>query len=337
MSKNISFINEGQKQYKANLHCHSTRSDGKKTREELVTMYKERGYSILCISDHEAPRDHSDLTTDDFLMLTGYEAYIRPSKICMFDPYKPEIHLNLFAKDPHNVNIIGYNPAYCKYISLMESMKLPHPDKLWNRKFTVDYIQQFIDSAVANGYLVSLNHPCWSMQSTEDVLKLKNYFSVEIFNYASMLESGYAENMPVYDAILRSGRYPYIHGGDDNHNHSPLDNPMSDSFGAWTMIMAEELNYASVIEALEKGKFYASTGPTINMLEINHGKAYIKTSDVKRITMHMTPKFTKVNMAEKGMKVNEASFTIPKKAKYVYFSAIDDDGTRAYTHAIKVK
>ena len=31
-------------------------------------------------------------------MLTGYEAYIRPSSNCQLDIYGPEIHLNLLAR-----------------------------------------------------------------------------------------------------------------------------------------------------------------------------------------------------------------------------------------------
>ena len=54
------------KQYKANLHSHTTLSDGKRSPEELVSEYKKRGYSVLAITDHEAPYDHSDLTTPDF-------------------------------------------------------------------------------------------------------------------------------------------------------------------------------------------------------------------------------------------------------------------------------
>lgn len=330
------FIAPGQTQYKANLHSHSVRSDGHTTPEESVKRHKEHGYSILAITDHEAPYDHSALTTDDFLLITGYEAYIRPSKICKGNHYKPEIHLNLIAKEPDNVNLIGYNPVCCKYINIIEQMKLPHPDKLWNRKFTVEYIQKFIDSAVRNGYLVSLNHPCWSMQATEELLQLKNYYSVEIFNYASMLVSGYAENMPVYDAILRSGNMVYCHGSDDNHNEYPLDHPLSDSFGAWTMIMADKLDYPSVIKALENGNFYASTGPEIKVLGREGNKFHIETSDVRRITMHVTPKLSRVEMALKGQTVNSADFKIPAGAPYVYFSAIAEDGTRAYTHAFKV-
>lgn len=334
---NTIWIAKGQKQYKANLHSHSTLSDGKKTPAELVKMYKDKGYSILCISDHEYPCSHNELTTDDFLLVTGYEAYIRPSKLCIKNNYKPEIHLNLIAREKDNINFIGYNPVYCKYISLLAASKRPHPDRLWNRSFTVEYIQKFIDSAVKNGYMVSVNHPCWSMQDYSDVMKLKNYYSMEVFNYGSMLINGYNDNMLLYDAILRSGNMIYCHGSDDNHNYNEEGDPFCDSFGAWTMVMADDLSYESVIDALEKGKFYASTGPTINRLEIVDGKAVIETSDAYRITMHVTPKESRVKMLGKGQTVNYAEFEIPRKAPYVYFTVIAEDGTRAYTHAFKVK
>ena len=39
--------------YKANLHAHSTQSDGRQTPEELKARYKENGYSIFALSDHD--------------------------------------------------------------------------------------------------------------------------------------------------------------------------------------------------------------------------------------------------------------------------------------------
>ncbi len=74
------FISKDKKQFKANLHCHSTASDGKLTPEELKYAYKKEGYSILAITDHCYPHPHNELTDSDFLLLTGYEAYIRPDK-----------------------------------------------------------------------------------------------------------------------------------------------------------------------------------------------------------------------------------------------------------------
>ncbi len=72
----IYLISPDKKQYKANLHCHSVLSDGHKTPAELKDMYKAHGYDILCITDHERPTDHTDMSEKDFLMLTGYEAYV---------------------------------------------------------------------------------------------------------------------------------------------------------------------------------------------------------------------------------------------------------------------
>ena len=37
--------------FKANLHCHSTKSDGKMTVEELKEHYMADGYSIIAFTD----------------------------------------------------------------------------------------------------------------------------------------------------------------------------------------------------------------------------------------------------------------------------------------------
>jgi histidinol phosphatase-like PHP family hydrolase len=67
----IDLISSNKKQYKANLHCHSVLSDGRRTPEELKSMYKAQGYNILAITDHERPMQHQALSEKDFIMLTG--------------------------------------------------------------------------------------------------------------------------------------------------------------------------------------------------------------------------------------------------------------------------
>ena len=333
------FISKNQKQYKANLHSHSTLSDGKLTPEELVKFYEKEGYSILAITDHEYPCVHKNLSSDKFLLITGYEAYIRPSKICLYDKYSAEIHLNLIAKNPDNAGIVAYDPLYCKYMPLPKALMVPHYGEIGSRKFSVPYIQSFINEANKAGYLVSLNHPCWSMQETAQLEHLDGLWSCEVFNTGSMVTSDYAENMPVYDFLLRHGKKIFCHGADDNHNKKPFGDLMCDSFKAWTMVMAESLSYTDVIAALEAGKFYASTGPQITHLEIKKGlknTVHIECTPASRITMHMTPKFTKVVYDSDGKNVVEADFKIPDDAPYVYFSvtgAPEAGGGKAYTHA----
>ena len=81
--------------YKANLHTHSTVSDGKLTPEQLRSAYKEKGYSILAITDHSVMVEHQHLSQPDFLMITGVEIDVMesfvPGQIC-----------------PHNIFTGGY-------------------------------------------------------------------------------------------------------------------------------------------------------------------------------------------------------------------------------------
>lgn len=329
----MEFISRSDRQFRANLHAHTTLSDGCMTPEASVEAYRNRGYQILALTDHEAPYDHTDLSQKDFLLLTAYEAYIRPSAQCKLDRFGPEIHLNLYAREPHNLTYIGYDPNFCKYLPMDYAQSLPKGEDLGPRLYDPAYIQRFIDSAVSNGYLVSYNHPCWSMENPADVLNLNNCFSMEVFNTGSMMINGFEQNMALYDAMLRRGKFWYCHGADDNHNTVPLEDPLSDSFGAWTMIIAPELTYEAVMDALERGRFYATTGPRIDELTIEQGRAVLKCSEAIRVIAHFSPKYCKNVYHADGSTLTCAEFDIPEEVSYVYFTVIDRAGNRAHTHA----
>ena len=59
--------------YKANLHCHSVCSDGMFTPEELKTVYKGMGYSVLAITDHDILVAHDYLNDEEFITLHGFK------------------------------------------------------------------------------------------------------------------------------------------------------------------------------------------------------------------------------------------------------------------------
>lgn len=52
--------------YKANLHMHTTISDGVLTPQEVKRLYVNEGYSIVAFSDHEVMVPHNYLTDDNF-------------------------------------------------------------------------------------------------------------------------------------------------------------------------------------------------------------------------------------------------------------------------------
>lgn len=62
--------------YKANLHCHSTISDGSLTPEEIKKIYSDKGYSVVAYTDHDILLDKQHLTDKNFLALNGFEVEI---------------------------------------------------------------------------------------------------------------------------------------------------------------------------------------------------------------------------------------------------------------------
>ena len=62
--------------YKANLHCHTTLSDGSLTPLEVRELYRKNGYSVVAFTDHEVLVPHPELRTPDFLPLNGVEVSI---------------------------------------------------------------------------------------------------------------------------------------------------------------------------------------------------------------------------------------------------------------------
>ncbi len=320
----ITLLSADRKQYKANLHCHSTLSDGRLTPAELKAAYKANGYSVLAITDHERSWDHSAMTEDDFLMLTGYEMYIRPDKRGRYDAFEPEIHMNLFARDPHNVGMIAFDNEYSHYISDEEKALLPKIGKCeLPRRYQVGYINRVIADAKANGYIVGYNHPYWSMESMEQILGYEGFFSMEMCNFSSYVSNELEYNGQIYDMLLRAGKRLAVNSSDDNHNKHPFGDPLCDSFGGFTYILADRLDYPTVFAALEAGEFYSSMGPQIHSVTVEGDTAHIVTGPVDRITMYNGGKAPLKVCAPVGEKITEAAFKISPLAPYIRFSALD--------------
>ncbi len=331
--KTVAILLDGKKkQFKANLHCHSTLSDGRLSPEALKDAYKSRGYDILAITDHCRPYDHSDLSEKDFLLLTGYEAYIRTTR-GRVDAFAPEIHMNLIAKEPHNLRYICYNQGYCKYVPIEEHAGLLRVGSERPREYTTEYINEFIKIAVDNGYLVTYNHPFWSMESEERILSYKGYFSVELYNTSSSVINHLENGEMLYDTLLRHGIRVGCHGGDDNHNTVPFDSPDNDSFGGHTVILSDELEYGKIIQALEEGACYASTGPRIYEISLKDGGAgrfvHVECSAARSVYLFFGSKGVKHVSALPGEALTSADFPLPRGARFIRISVCDEAGYTA--------
>ena len=321
-------ISPKKKQYKANLHCHSVLSDGAKTPEELKQMYKNEGYSILAITDHERPMNHSSLSDEDFIMLTGYEGYIRENPDAKHNKFQKEIHLNLFAKEQNNESIICFNENYCKYAKRDNAIaELHRVGSERQRELTVEYVNEYIRTARDNGYLVAYNHPYWSMQDEATILSYEGLFSLEMCNYGSLLINGLEYSGALYDRMLTRGKRIFCHSADDNHNGDAI----SDSFGAFTMIMPEEFTYSGIIEAMENGAMYSSTGPIFKEVSLDGDSLHIECSEVKSIFVYDGSKNPRRVHSIDGKPLTSADFKIDENARYIRVSVCDFEGKRADT------
>ena len=298
--------------YKANLHSHSTCSDGKATPQELKDLYKSAGYSVLAYSDHNVLVDHSELNDDTFLTLTSVEvdALEKAGKSYF---YSPCYHVNFFSPAPHMADIPAFERDYSKIN---------------------DLVHAFTDK----GFLAMLNHPTWSQQTMKDYENLDTsaFFAMEIYNHCSSTE-GYDEvNSHIYDELLRTGAKLFCTATDDNHNLFPITSPRFDALGGFVMIKAPELTYDAIFNALKNGHFYASNGPKIHEIYVEDNQLVVKTSDAVKIYLSTAVRQAQIVCAEQiGGTVNEARFDLSNiRPGYVRVTVTDQNGNNAWSQPL---
>ena len=129
--------------------------------------------------------------------------------------------------------------------------------------------------------------------------------------------------------MLRSGRRIACHATDDNHNFEPLDHPACDSFGGFAMILPEEFTYSAVIDAMEKGKMYASRGPLFEEIAVENGRLYVRCSPVHSIHVYCGSKEPERVFAPAGQYLTEGEFKISSRGQYLRVTVTDWTGRTA--------
>lgn len=297
--------------YKANLHSHSTCSDGRFTPEELKHMYMEKGYQIIAYTDHNRLIPHNDLTDGDFLAINGLEIGYGEF---------PKEDQRYTVRRNCDIGMLAPNPSITTH--------LPHQTGFYNTQTTLETMKLYREA----GFFVIYNHPAWSMERFCDYAPYVDMHAMEIFNYGSYT-SGFDEcNAHVYDDMLLSGKRIFCIATDDNHNK--VGRP--DSFGGFTMIKAERLDYSTILDALFAGHFYASQGPEIKSLYVDEEDVlHVVTSPAVRIAI-TTP--TKICTAaydteQTGTLVTEAQMKLLPYLRYFRVTVTDAAGKHAYSNA----
>ena len=168
--------------YKANLHTHTTNSDGEVDLAQRVQQYRQANYDILAITDHLTTNDVEGLSDDKFLVINGYEAH----------PYCPGKEDGL--------------PYHLVFLNIPHGFILPRDCDA----------NTCVKMAKDAGGQVIYGHPYWCGQNINHILAVDGFIAVEIFNSCcTKIGKGYSSVQ--WDDLLLSGR---IVGGvavDDVH------------------------------------------------------------------------------------------------------------------------
>lgn len=233
--------------YKGNLHTHTTESDGQRTKEEVIRLYREAGYDFLALTDHWVESD--TMMQDGMLLLSGCEWDTG-------DMIKHPIY-----------HILGI--AMQRKVGLERTNTYPP-------QFLIDQIRKA-------GGIAILAHPMWSLTDPAKALELEGLAGAEIFNSVSDAEFSNgrrADSSLYFDLWADKGRIMPCFAQDDSHWYK------GEQTRSYIMVKAKELTRDAILEAIAEGSFYASQGPRFESVEVKEGKITVKCSAAERVIFY---------------------------------------------------
>ena len=229
--------------FKGNLHTHTLNSDGDSTPDDVVRWYREHGYNFVAITDHNYLTSVDGLNAlhgadDKFLVIKGEELTDRVGD-------KP-IHVN------------GLDPS--------GFIKPPGGSSVG------EMLQNMVDAIRSAGGIPSINHPNygWAI-SADELAQLQRTKLFEVFNGHPLVNNLGGGGVPgleeTWDRILSSGKLLYGVAVDDAHYFKrPEDKTAPRPGFGWVYVRAARLESRSIVDALERGDFYSSTGVELESL-----------------------------------------------------------------------
>ncbi|MBO4283622.1 MAG: PHP domain-containing protein [Clostridia bacterium] len=335
---------EGGRFYKANLHLHTTVSDGRFTPEEIKAAYREKGYSILAFTDHEIFVPHNDLSDDNFLALNAHEIAVDEITV-RGDRYQRTYHLNFYAKSRETTlsPVFSESRIVCPSSMALVTDEMRKTDA--RAVYSTESVNELIRIGNENGFFVCYNHPVWSLQNYPDYIGLEGLWGIEVYNRSSVLENLPDTTVP-FDDLLRAGKDVFPICSDDSHI-------AADCFGGWTMIRADSLAYDDVIAALLAGNFYSTTGPEIRELSLEDGVLTVRSGEAREVRIvtdwrsyavaraiaperegeDFVARFAVTRLSDKYRAATEPDW----QHSYFRVEVTGEGGKRAYTRPFRVK
>ena len=294
--------------FKGNLHCHSTRSDGRLDVAPLCAAYRDRGYDFLAVTDH-------------FLGLWDYP--ITDTRAHRTEGFTTLIGAELHAGQQDNGQI-----WHVLAVGLPDDFA-PSDSPDFIPRAGQESAAALARRAREAGAFVAIAHPEWSGLTEADMRHIDAAHAVEVYNHGCAVESHRPHGLHAADILAREGRRMSFVATDDSH----FGHGEQDAFGGWVMVKAPENTPEALLAALKAGAMYSSTGPEFHDLLIENGTLQLATSPVSAVIVlgqnTRTPGLFGEDMTE--ARIDLSPFA---DSPWIRVSIADRQGRMAWTNPI---
>lgn len=295
--------------YKGNLHTHTYWSDGDEFPEMVLDWYKAKGYDFIGLSDHNTlARDEKwKVIAKSPLYQKSFEKYLEKFgadwvtyktdtgriqvKLKTFTEYKAKMEAPGFLIIPSEEitnYVAGKIPVHVNATNLQQFIAPP------NAATVAETMQQSVDAVLKQReetgvpMFPHINHPNFGWAITvEDMISLKGERFFEVYNghplvhnYGDSTRPGTEVMWDKINVAYSNRNQPLMFGlaTDDSHNYHQFGLAFANAGRGWVMVQAKKLDAESIIEAMEAGRFYASTGVTLNEVSFVNNELKIEVA-----------------------------------------------------------
>lgn len=338
--------------YKGNLHAHSYWSDGDDFPEMIMDWYKKNGYHFTVLSDHNTLQEGDKwikISNKTYLQ-QGFENYLQKYgedwvtykmdsaggihvKLKTLKEYAPLFNDKNFLILPSEEVTTGFEgkPIHINATNIQEKitpLKGDTKNEVIQKNIEAIYAQR---EKLNVPIMPHLNHPNFGFAiSPDDIIALQNLQFFEVYNGHPLVynqgDSLHPSTEEIWDKVnasyIKQGK-PLLYGvaSDDSHQYHQFGKKYSNAGRGWVMVNATALDPGAIIEAMENGDFYASTGVIVEKYGISNDKITVALPK-KHGTHYIIELIGVPNGSEKpqiieGTMGDKAVFTVPDNYLFV--------------------
>jgi hypothetical protein len=288
----------GLQWYRGNMHTHSLWSDGDDFLESIADWYEQHGYHFLVFTDHNVLADKERWGDIDKIKngRTAYEKLKQKFPDWVEERVvegRTEVRFRTFVEVADRFNKPGKYlliqgeeisdrfenlPIHINAHNVRELIVPRRGDSV--REVIQNNVDAVISQRVRTGQPMfpHLNHPNFGYAITaEDLMPIVGEQFFEVYNgHPSVYNQGddlHPSTERMWDIILTKRlaelELPPLYGlaVDDGHNYHNIPSRASEPGRGWVMVLTDALTPEKLIEALEAGRFYATSGITLSRVE----------------------------------------------------------------------